>query len=329
MSNSPLVDCKALSPNNSGRRTSRIERITPHCVVGQLSAEGIGGCFASPSSRASCNYGIGRDGRVVLVVDESKRSWCSSSSFNDNRAVTIECASSHVAPYTMNDAVYSKLTDLCTDICKRNGIKKLLWFNSKYKTLYYRPKKDEAVITVHRWYANKACPGDWLYNRLGDLADEVTVRLNSPAHRPTPTGVMYRVQTGAFKSKANAEALASKVKASGFDTVVVYDKGLYKVQVGAFSKFTSATAYADKVRKAGYGCMVTVKGIAGHTPTTPIKVGNLVYVKPGAKTYTGGNVASFVYKRYHVVDAISGTRVLLDKNGICTPFNITDLVKKK
>jgi len=120
MSNSSLVDCTVYSPNHSGKRTHSIDRLTPHCVVGQLSAETIGACF--PKGRgASCNYGIGYDGRVCLIVDECNRSWCSSSNANDQRAITIECASDKAEPYAMKSAVYEKLIKLCADICKRNG----------------------------------------------------------------------------------------------------------------------------------------------------------------------------------------------------------------
>lgn len=179
--NSPLVVYTNLSPNHSGQRTHSIDRITPHCVVGQLSAESICGCFISPSRQASCNYGIGKDGRVSLCVEEKNRSWCSSSAANDQRAITIECASDLTHPYAMNSAVYTSLIKLCTDICKRNGKTKLLWLGDKNKTLNYAPASDEMVLTVHRWYANKACPGDWLYSRLGDLAAKVTAALGTPA----------------------------------------------------------------------------------------------------------------------------------------------------
>lgn len=107
--NSPLVVYTNLSPNHSGQRTHSIDRITPHCVVGQLSAESICGCFISPSRQASCNYGIGKDGRVSLCVEEKNRSWCSSSAANDQRAITIECASDLTHPYAMNSAVYTSL----------------------------------------------------------------------------------------------------------------------------------------------------------------------------------------------------------------------------
>lgn len=179
--NSPLVTYTKLSPNHSGLRTHSIDRITPHCVVGQLSAESICFCFISPSRQASCNYGIGKDGRVSLCVEEKNRSWCSSSAANDQRAITIECASDLTHPYAMNSAVYTSLIELCTDICKRNGKAKLLWLEDKNKTLNYAPAPDEMVLTVHRWYANKACPGDWLYSRLGDLAAKVTAALGTPA----------------------------------------------------------------------------------------------------------------------------------------------------
>lgn len=218
MSNSPLVSYTKLSPNHSGQRTHSIDRITPHCVVGQLSAEGIASCF--PAGRdASCNYGIGKDGRIALIVEEKNRSWCSSSNANDQRAVTIECASDTTNPYAMTDAVYASLINLCTDICRRNGKNTLIWFGDKNKTLAYTPKGNEMVLTVHRWFANKACPGDWLYNRLGDLASRVTRNLSGNIQKPsnTPSGALYRVrqswqnirsQKGAFSSLENAKKCA-------------------------------------------------------------------------------------------------------------------------
>lgn len=177
--NSPLATYKRLSPNHSGQRTHSIDRISPHCVVGQLSVETLGGLFANSSYQASSNYGIGTDGRIALYVEEKNRSWCTSSNENDQRAVTIECSSDTKSPYWMNDKVYSSLISLCIDICLRNGKKKLIWFNDKSKSLKYEPKPDEMMLTVHRWFANKSCPGDWLYSRLGDVANKVTSALST------------------------------------------------------------------------------------------------------------------------------------------------------
>lgn len=215
MSNSSLVNYTKLSPNHSGKRTHTIDRITPHCVVGQVSVERLGSIFAPASRKASCNYGIGSDGRVGLYCDESNRSWCSSSNANDQRAVTIECASDTTHPYAFKEVVYNKLIDLCADICKRNGKNTLIWINDKNKALNYTPKSNEMLITVHRWFANKACPGDWLMNRMSDLVSKVNAKLSTPTPAPTPTtNTLYRVrkswtdaksQIGAYKSLENAK----------------------------------------------------------------------------------------------------------------------------
>lgn len=198
MSNSSLVTCTVKSPNHSGARTHSIDRITPHCVVGQLSASSIGGCFTSSSRQASCNYGIGTEGGVCLVVDECNRSWCTSSNANDQRAVTIECASDKTEPYAFNTTVYNKLVDLCTDICKRNGKTKLIWIADKTTALAYEPKSGEMLLTVHRWFANKSCPGNWMYARMGNLASAVTARLGgstSGSTSSTSTGTSTKSNT--------------------------------------------------------------------------------------------------------------------------------------
>lgn len=276
MSNSPLVTYTKLSPNHSGARTHAIDRITPHCVVGQLSAAGICGCF--PAGRdASCNYAIGTDGDVGLCVEEVNRSWCSSSNANDQRAVTIECASDRSEPYAMNSKVYATLVNLCVDICKRNGKNKLLWFGDKSKSLNYSPKSNEMVLTVHRWFANKSCPGNWLYARMGNLATEVTDRLTGGTSNqgggnvPTDGKTLYRVQTGAFSVKRNADAMLAKVKKAGFDAFITKVGGLYKVQVGAFSVKANADAQLKKVKAAGFDAFITTKAGAAASTSTPKK----------------------------------------------------------
>lgn len=289
MSNSSLVDCTVYSPNHSGKRTHSIDRLTPHCVVGQLSAETIGACF--PKGRnASCNYGIGYDGRVCLIVDECNRSWCSSSNANDQRAITIECASDKAEPYAMKSAVYEKLIKLCADICKRNGKTKVLWLGSKEKALAYEPKANEIVLTAHRWFANKSCPGDWLYSRYGELADRINALLGSTdsgnsGGNNTPSGgsgVKYYVQTGAYKQKANADAQLKKVKAAGFDAILKQSGGFYKVQTGAYSKKENANAEVAKLKAKGFDAIVTTNGgSAAGSANSEIKVGDVVQFSGG------------------------------------------------
>ena len=178
MTNSSLVTHTKLSPNHSGKRTHSIDRITPHCVVGQFSVEKICGGFADKNRKASCNYAIGFDGRIGLCVDEQNRSWCSSSRDNDQRAVTIECASDTFAPYKMTDEVFNSLVELCVDICRRNGKNKLIWIADKEKALNYQLKDGEMLLTVHRWFAKKECPGEWLYARLGRLVYKINRQLS-------------------------------------------------------------------------------------------------------------------------------------------------------
>lgn len=255
--NSSLAKAKYLSPNHSGQRTHSIDRITPHCVVGQLTGAGIGGCFKSTARQASCNYGIGTGGDIVLIVEEKNRSWCSSSAANDQRAITIECASNTTNPYAMNGSVWNSLINLCVDICKRNGKTKLLWLGNKVQSLNYSPKSNEMVLTVHRWFANKSCPGDWLYTRLGSLALEVTKRLGggstpapapTPAPKPAPAPAKKSNDTIANEVIAgkwgNNPQRAQKLKAAGYDPNAI--QALVNQKLGAKSSAKTTTTTAKK-----------------------------------------------------------------------------------
>ena len=190
MSNSPLVSYTRISPNKTSPRRNKIDTITIHCFVGQVTVERGAEVFATPSRAASCNYVIGKEGRIGLVVDEADRSWCTggsdkngnpirvngiSGADNDHRAITIECASESTHPYAINSKVYESLVKLCADICKRNDIKELRWQGDKNLV----GRVDLQNMTVHRWFANKACPGDYIYNRLGQIANEVNAILKN------------------------------------------------------------------------------------------------------------------------------------------------------
>lgn len=324
--NSPLVSYTKLSPNHSGQRTHAIDRITPHCVVGQRSVETLGNIFAPAERQASCNYGIGADGRVGMYCEEKNRSWCSSSSANDQRAITIECASDTSAPYAFKDVVYNKLIELCVDICKRNGKKKLLWLGDKTKTLNYEPKSDEMVLTVHRWFANKSCPGDWMYQRMGDLAAKVTAKLGGAVtepEKPAASGTLYRVQVGAYSKKENADNQLKAVKAKGFDAFITQVDGLYKVQVGAYSVKANAEAQLTKVKAAGFDAFITTKaGTAASTPVVEsLKVGDKVRLQKGAPCYgKSTGFSSWVYDSTLYVREINGSRVVIStlKSGAVT-----------
>ncbi len=176
MSNSPLVSYTRLSPNNSGLRTHKIDTITPHCVVGHASLQTLGNIFAPIERRASSNYGIDDHGNVGMYVEEKNRSWCSSSESNDQRAITIEIASDNFYPYKITDKALNGLINLCVDICSRNNIPKLLWKADKSLI----GQIDKQNITVHRWFSPRECPGEYIYENLGMVADEVNKILYKP-----------------------------------------------------------------------------------------------------------------------------------------------------
>ena len=295
-SNSSLVAYTLLSPNHSGLRTEQIDRISPHCVVGQCTAEGLGDWFHKPSTQASSNYGIDRNGRVGLYVEEKNRSWCTSSNANDQRAVTIECASDKEEPYAMHQVVYDRLIDLCEDICRRNGKKKLLWFGDKNKSLNYQPKADEMLITVHRWFANKSCPGDWLYARLGNLAAKVTSRLGSGNVEVISSGM----QAGEFQGLTEEQVLA---KVGPLFTADQKKSGIL-----------ASVSMAQFILESGYGkselalgannCFGMKKSLSGNTWSGSVWDGVSIYKKKTQEQKADGSYVTVTaeFRKYPNVD---------------------------
>ncbi len=258
MSNSALANYTLISPNKTSPRNHAIDTITIHCVVGQCSVETLGNIFGTTKRQASCNYGIGPDGRIGMYVEEKDRSWCSSNAANDNRAITIEVASDTKEPYAVTDAAYNALIRLCADICKRNGIKELKWKADKSLI----GQVDKQNMTVHRWFANKSCPGEFLYQRHGAIAAAVNEILNGQETKKEDAAagnVLYRVQMGAYSKVENANAQLAKVKRAGFDAIVVKAGRLYKIQVGAFSKKENADAMLAKIKKASFDAFITTQ----------------------------------------------------------------------
>lgn len=228
MSNSPLVSYTKISPNKSTPRNHAIDTITIHCVVGQCSVETIGAIFNNKTNKCSSNYGIGVDGRIGMYVEEKDRSWCSSNSENDNRAITIECASDTTHPYAINDKVYHSLIKLCIDICKRNGIKELKWKADKSLI----GDIDEQNITVHRWFANKDCPGDYIYSRLGQIAREVNIAL-CPEILDVPFFVRVDIDNLNYRSKPSYNGVIKGQTGKGIFTIVEVSGGWGRLKSGA------------------------------------------------------------------------------------------------
>ena len=240
-SNSPLATVKLISPNKTVGRNHAIDTITIHCFVGQVTAKRGCEVFQPSSKGASCNYVVGYDGSIGLCVEEKDRSWCTggydkngnpirvngvSGKSNDYQAVTIEVASDAKHPYAITEKAMAALIELCTDICRRNGIKKLLW--SGDKNLVGNPAKQN--LTVHRWFANKACPGDYIYQRLGDIAAKVNAKLGATGAAPVQpsapvSSVPYKVRITATdlrirKGPGTNTDIVQKAIAPGVYTIV-------------------------------------------------------------------------------------------------------------
>lgn len=281
MSNSPLVDYTRISPNKNSPRNHKIDTITIHCVVGQCTVETLGNIFAPTSRQASSNYGVGTDGKIGMYVEEKDRSWCSSNAANDNRAVTIEVASDTKHPYAVNDRAFAALLDLVTDICKRNGIRKLVWSTKKADRVNH---KNGCNMTVHRDYANKSCPGDYLYNRHGEIAAEVNRRLGVADTAPdagAAQGVtVYTVKKGDTLSQIAAKYGTTYQAIAAFNGI----KNPNVIRVGQKIKIPASTAPAA------------------------LKKGDRVKVL-NAVTYDGKPFRTY-YDTYDVIQ-VSGARVVI------------------
>lgn len=174
MSNSRLPTYVRLSPNVTKPRQGTIKGVAIHCTAGgkDLPASNFADLprFVIPDKKmgASCHYVVGGDGSIAQVCGEENRAWCTSNKI-DHQLVTIEVASDHVAPYLVNTAAIEALVKLLADICQRNGISKLLWKGDKSLMGHW----DKQNMVVHRWTANKACPGDFLYNLHPKIANAV------------------------------------------------------------------------------------------------------------------------------------------------------------
>lgn len=250
--NSPLVSYTKISPNRTKNRNHAIDTITIHCVVGQCSVQTLGEVFAPTSRQASSNYGVGYDGKIGMYCEEKDRSWCSSNAANDHRAITIEVASDTTEPYAVNAKAYAALLDLVTDICKRNGIKKLVWSTSKNDRVNHL---NGCNMTVHRDYANKSCPGTYLYNRHGEIAAEVNKRLGAssvnPANPTQPSTPSGSITVG---SKVEIKAGADKYNPTSVGIPDWVKNDYYHI-------VTQTTSNGKEVVKGGKKCVLLGKKV--------------------------------------------------------------------
>lgn len=326
MSNSKLVTYTKITKNKTSPRKGKIDAIIIHCIVGQWTAKQGCDYFASTDRECSANYVVGKDGSIGLSVDEKDRAWTSGGSLKvngisgadwDHRAVTIEVASDTKHPYAVTDKALEALIALCTDICKRNSIKQLLWQGDK--SLVGKISKQN--MAVHRWFANKACPGDYLYNLHPQIAAEVNKRLGVVSQPTQDENAALEYAVGDVVTFKGTKHYASSNGTNGKNckpgearVTSVAKKGKHPYHL-IKTTGSSSTVYG----------WVDAADVSTEETAVIVK-GSTVKVKKGAKTYTGGSLASFVYSGTYTVMQVSGARVVIGKNGVVTAaINIKDL----
>ena len=171
--------------------------------------------------------------------------------------------------------MYRSLVNLCADICKRNNIKELKW--KADKSLIGKP--EEQNMTVHRWFANKSCPGPYIYERLGQIASEVNAILGvapsdepiepakptEPVKEEKPEPVNYNLTE--FISDIQRAFGASIDGAAGPETL----RRTLTLSANK-NRRHSAVKYVQKRLKAlGYIEVGSVDGIAGPKFTAAVK----------------------------------------------------------
>lgn len=168
MSNSSLVNKRIITSHSSSRMGSKITTIIIHHMAGNLSIEQCGQVFRT--RQASTHYGIGSDGRIGQYVDEAYRAWSVANKWGDAKAVTMELANDGGAStnWHVSDRAIEACINLCVDICRRNGITKLVFTGNL-----------NGNLQMHRYYMATACPGPYLASKFSYIANEVNKRLGA------------------------------------------------------------------------------------------------------------------------------------------------------
>ncbi len=253
MSNSKLVTYTRISPNRTSPRQGRIRGVAIHCTAGgrnktaRATADLTRFTSYDRKNGASCNYAVGGDGSIALVVPESDRAWCTSNPI-DHQIVSIEVASDIDTPNRVTDTALSALLDLLTDICQRNGITALLWHGRRDLMGNWAAQN----MVVHRWTrTDKACPGDYLYSLHPWIAEQVNARLMGLGGNDMDIDKLINGMTG-----AQAYALYTKAVA-----------------------YAAALSEPEWSQKQGHWQAATLKGVVdGTEPERPVKRDELAAV---------------------------------------------------
>lgn len=194
-----------VTTHSKGRQGYKVMKIVVHHMAGDLTLEQCQKVFQNRKS--SANYAIDSAGNIGQYVDENDRPWTTSGADPDNYCITIELANDDTKTWHISDNAINRCAELCADICKRYGIKKL----------YYDGKK--GTLLRHCDYSATACPGPYFKSKTDEFCNYVNMLINSQTTEKT-NNEYYKVQLGAFKNKDNAEAYAEKLNKNGVPAIV-------------------------------------------------------------------------------------------------------------
>lgn len=235
---------------------------------------------ASVMGRSVCVHSfIGYDkNKVVKVANILPYNYCcwgvgsgSKGSYNYSPAyIQFEMCEDGLTDKAYMEAVYKVAVEYCVYLCKK--------FNLSVNNIVSH-KEAHAL----GYGSNHGDPNNW-WDRYGRTMNDFRAAVKAGLEKDSAADVkpasdsgataktLYRVQTGAFSKKANATALAEKLKKAGFDTYIVQSGTLYKVQVGAYAVKANAEAMEKKLKAAGYDTYITTKsGTAVQTAAEPKK----------------------------------------------------------
>lgn len=168
------------------------------------------------------------------------------------------------------------------------------------------------LITVHRWFANKSCPGNWLYARLGDLAAKVTVRLGGGESEVIPSGMQARE----FQNLTEAQVIA---KVGALFTADQKKSGI--LASVSMAQFILESGYGkSELAQGANNCFGMKKSLSGNTWSGSAWDGRSVYTKKTQEQNADGSYVTITadFRRYGCVEdsiADHSTYLLGAKNG--------------
>ncbi len=173
---------------------------------------------------------------------------------NNNGYIGFEICEDGLTDAAYFNAVYTEAVELCAHLCKVYGLD---------------PMADGVLITHSEGHkrgiaSNHADVMHWFpkHGKSMDTFRQAVKAAMQPAAAPAPSPgdvVLYRVQCGAFRQRGNADALAARLKAAGYQTYMVMAGGFFKVQTGAFAVKANAIKLASELKGKGFDTYITTE----------------------------------------------------------------------